>query len=92
MEYLMYEYTTQGTCSSKIRFDIRDNKVCDVAFQGGCNGNLSGISILAEGMDANELVEKLKGIPCGAKQTSCPDQLATAVKLAVEAEAKAKTP
>jgi uncharacterized protein (TIGR03905 family) len=86
----MYEYTTQGTCSSKIRFDIRDNKVCDVAFQGGCNGNLNGISILAEGMDAHELVKKLKGVRCGFKQTSCPDQLATAIELAVAAEAKAK--
>jgi uncharacterized protein (TIGR03905 family) len=85
----MYEYTTQGTCSSKIRFDIRDNKVCDVAFQGGCNGNLNGISILVEGMDANELVKKLTGVRCGSKNTSCPDQLATAIKLAVEAEAKA---
>jgi uncharacterized protein (TIGR03905 family) len=86
----MYEYTTQGTCSTKIRFDIRDNKVCDIAFQGGCNGNLKGISILAEGMDADELIEKLKGVQCGFKPTSCPDQLATAVKLAVEAQAKAQ--
>jgi uncharacterized protein (TIGR03905 family) len=84
----MYEYTTQGTSSSKIRFDIRDNKVCDVAFQGGCNGNLSGISLLVEGMDANELVKKLKGVRCGYKQTSCPDQLATAIELAVKAQAK----
>jgi uncharacterized protein (TIGR03905 family) len=88
----MYEYATQGTCSSKIRFDLRDNKVCDVAFQGGCNGNLNGISLLVEGMDANELIKKLKGVRCGAKQTSCPDQLATAIELAVEAEAKAKAP
>ena len=87
----MYEYTTQGTCSSKIRFDIRDNKVCGIAFQGGCDGNLKGISILGEGMDAQELVKKLKGVRCGFKQTSCPDQLATAVELAVAAEAKATT-
>ncbi|MDR3148000.1 MAG: TIGR03905 family TSCPD domain-containing protein [Treponema sp.] len=84
----MYEYTTQGTCSSKIRFDIRDNRVCDVAFEGGCNGNLKGISILVEGMDANELVKKLKGVRCGFKQTSCPDQLATAIELVAEAKAK----
>jgi uncharacterized protein (TIGR03905 family) len=86
----MYEYTTQGTCSTKIRFDIRDNKVCDVAFQGGCNGNLNGISILAEGMDPLELIKKLKGVRCGFKQTSCPDQLATALELAVAAQAKAQ--
>jgi uncharacterized protein (TIGR03905 family) len=84
----MYEYTTRGTCSSKIRFDIRDNKVCDVAFEGGCNGNLKGISALVEGMDADELVKKLKGVICGFKDTSCPDQLATAIGLAVEAKAK----
>jgi uncharacterized protein (TIGR03905 family) len=84
----MYEYTTQGTCSSKIRFDIRNNKVCDVAFEGGCNGNLKGISVLVEGMDAHELVKKLKGVRCGFKQTSCPDQLATAIGLAVEAKAQ----
>jgi uncharacterized protein (TIGR03905 family) len=88
--FIMYEYTTQGTCSSRIRFDIRDNRVCDVAFEGGCNGNLTGISALVEGMDANELVKKLKGVRCGFKQTSCPDQLATAIGLAIEAEAKAK--
>jgi uncharacterized protein (TIGR03905 family) len=85
----MYEYTTQGTCSSKIRFDIQDNKVCNVAFQGGCNGNLKGISLLVEGMDADELVKKLKGVRCGFKQTSCPDQLATAIELAA-AKAKAQ--
>jgi uncharacterized protein (TIGR03905 family) len=85
----MYEYTTQGTCSSKIRFDIQDNKVRGIAFQGGCDGNLKGISLLAEGMDALELIKKLKGVRCGFKQTSCPDQLATAIELAVEAQAKA---
>ena len=88
----MYEYSTQGTCSSKIRFNIRDNKVCDIAFFGGCNGNLSGISILAEGMDAEELAKKLRGVRCGSKNTSCPDQLAHAIEMAVKAKAKAANP
>jgi uncharacterized protein (TIGR03905 family) len=84
----MYEYTTQGTCSTKIRFDIRDNKVRDLSFEGGCNGNLKGISIMAEGMDAAELSKRLKGVRCGSKPTSCPDQLARALELAAKEQAK----
>ncbi|WP_010260409.1 TIGR03905 family TSCPD domain-containing protein [Treponema primitia] len=81
----MYEYKTQGTCSSKITFDIRDNKVYGLSFTDGCNGNLSGISILAEGMEAAELIKRLKGVRCGSKKTSCPDQLAKALERAVKA-------
>ncbi|MFP3042130.1 TIGR03905 family TSCPD domain-containing protein [Treponema primitia] len=81
----MYEYKTQGTCSSKITFDIRDNRVYDLSFTDGCNGNLSGISILAEGMEAAELIKRLKGVRCGSKKTSCPDQLAKALERAVKA-------
>ncbi|MDR0568572.1 MAG: TIGR03905 family TSCPD domain-containing protein [Spirochaetaceae bacterium] len=80
----MYEYTTAGTCSRKIRFDIKDNKVCNIAFEGGCNGNLKGISILAEGMEPKKLIALLKGVDCGGRGTSCPDQLATAVSKALE--------
>jgi uncharacterized protein (TIGR03905 family) len=76
----MYEYTTTGTCSTKIHFDIKDNKVYSVSFDGGCNGNLKSISSLAEGMDAGELIKKLKGIRCGAKATSCGDQFARALE------------
>jgi uncharacterized protein (TIGR03905 family) len=76
----MFEYKTCGTCSTKIRFDIQDNKVCNVVFQDGCRGNLAGIAVLVEGMDADELIRKLKGTPCGSKTTSCPDQLARAVE------------
>jgi uncharacterized protein (TIGR03905 family) len=78
---MMIEYTTRGTCSSKIDFDIRDGKVCSVSFTGGCDGNLKALSILVEGMDASELVKKLRGIDCGGKGTSCADQLARAVAL-----------
>jgi uncharacterized protein (TIGR03905 family) len=88
----MYEYTTQGTCSAKIRFDIRDNKVHNLSFLGGCDGNLKGISILAEGMDAAELSKRLKGVRCGSKQTSCPDQLARALELVVKEQAKGAKP
>ena len=77
-------YRTKGTCSQEITFDIEDGKLRNVAFYGGCNGNLQGIGRLVEGMDAEECVAKLKGIRCGFKDTSCPDQLATAVELALQ--------
>ena len=73
-------YQTKGTCSYQIDFDIEDNKIYNVTFQGGCNGNLKGIGALVEGQDINTVKEKLKGIKCGFKQTSCPDQLAQALE------------
>lgn len=76
------QYKTQGVCSQMINFDIEDNKVRNVAFVGGCNGNLQGISRLIEGMDVNEAISKIEGIKCGFKKTSCPDQLAKALKKA----------
>ena len=76
---MQYEYKTCGTCSQHILFDIEDGKVKNVQFIGGCNGNLQGISKLVEGMDANEVIDRIKGIKCGMKPTSCPDQLATAL-------------
>lgn len=75
-------YRTRGTCSQEIYFDIVDNKVHNVQFIGGCNGNLQGIGKLVEGMDVQEVIDKLGGIRCGFKDTSCPDQLANALKLA----------
>jgi len=76
----MIEYKTKGTCSSKIHFELKDGKVHDISFEDGCNGNLKALSILAEGMDAKELVSKLKGLQCGKRKTSCSDQLACAVE------------
>lgn len=76
----MYSYLTKGVCSSEINFDIVNNKVSNVSFTGGCSGNLKGISILIEGMDVNDAIKKLKGVTCGGKDTSCPDQLATALE------------
>ena len=75
-------YRTRGTCSQEIYFDIVDNKVHNVQFIGGCNGNLQGIGKLVEGMDIDEVIARVEGIKCGARQTSCPDQLANALKLA----------
>ena len=75
------QYKTQGVCSQVINYDIDDNgKVRNVSFVGGCNGNLQGIGKLVEGMSADEVIERLKGIKCGFKNTSCPDQLAKALQ------------
>ena len=76
---MQYEYRTKGTCSQTILFEVDDNKVKNVIFIGGCNGNLQGIGRLVEGMDIHEVIERLEGIRCGMKQTSCPDQLAKAL-------------
>lgn len=74
-------YTTQGTCSRKISFEVEDGKLHNVDFLGGCNGNLKGIAALVEGKPVEEVIRTLKGITCGPKPTSCPDQLATALQL-----------
>ena len=80
-----HEYKTNGTCSRKITFELdENNKVHNVVFEGGCNGNLQGIGKLVEGMDADELVKRVSGIKCGFKQTSCPDQLSKAVAEAIK--------
>ena len=80
---MKYSYKTKGTCSSNIEFDIEEGVLKNVKFHGGCNGNLQGISSLVEGMKAEEVLEKCKGIRCGFKNTSCPDQLATAIEKAM---------
>lgn len=76
------QYTPQGVCSKLIQFDIEDNKIRNVGFVGGCNGNLQGIARLIEGMDVDEAISRIEGIHCGFKPTSCPDQLAKALKKA----------
>jgi len=81
---MQYEYRTRGTCSQRILFEIEDGKLKNVEFIGGCNGNLKGIGSLVEGMDAKEVVSRLEGTTCGFKATSCPDQLAQAIKGALE--------
>ena len=79
-----YVYKTNGTCSREIHFSIDDEgKVHDVKYVGGCNGNLQGVGRLVEGMDAKEVIDRLDGIKCGFKATSCPDQLSKALKEAV---------
>lgn len=85
----MYTYKTQGVCSQKIDFDIVEKDgvkvVSNVKFTGGCNGNTQGVARLVEGMEVNEAIGRIEGIRCGYKSTSCPDQLAKALKGALEA-------
>lgn len=77
-----YRYRTSGTCSQMIEFDLENGTVSNVTFLGGCNGNLQGIGRLVDGKTPEEISETLEGISCGGRPTSCPDQLAKAVKLA----------
>ena len=74
-----FEYSTKGVCSSKMIFTIDNNIIKDMKVIGGCPGNLLGIKSLCIGKDIDEIIDKLKGIRCGFKPTSCPDQIATAL-------------
>lgn len=75
-----FAYITKGVCSRRIFINVEDGIVKNVKFEGGCNGNTKGIAALAQGMKVEEVIEKLEGTTCGFKSTSCPDQLATALK------------
>lgn len=75
-----YDYKPRGVCSQKIEFDIEEGILKNVKYVGGCNGNLKGIGSLVEGMKVEEVIERLEGIKCGIKQSSCPDQLACALR------------
>ena len=77
---MQFEYKTKGTCSQRILFEVEEGKVKNVQFLGGCNGNLKGIAALVEGMDVEDVISRVEGIKCGMKSTSCPDQLAQALK------------
>lgn len=81
---MRYKYETKGTCSKLIEFTVEDGILKDVKYTGGCNGNLQGISKLVEGMKVEEVIDKLKGLSCGMKSTSCPDQLARALSVVIE--------
>lgn len=82
---MQYEYRTKGTCSQRILFEIEDGIVKNVQYIGGCHGNLQGISKLVEGMKVEDVIARVEGIRCGMKPTSCPDQLARALKEATQA-------
>ena len=83
---MKHQYTTKGTCAQKISFELEGNVVRNIVFDGGCNGNLKAISKLVDGMTVEEIEENLKGNTCGYRTTSCADQLATAVREALNKE------
>jgi len=87
---MAYEYKTQGTCSRKITVELDGKTIKDVQFEGGCNGNLSGISKLVRGMDMDFVIERFAGNKCGNRPTSCPDQLARALQEAYAAQQAAQ--
>lgn len=77
---MTYQYATSGTCSRLIEIDMDGDRIADVRFVGGCHGNLQGIGSLVRGMKPVDVIERLEGIRCGGKPTSCPDQLAGALR------------
>lgn len=81
---MTYTFKPSGVCAAKLTFDIEDGIVKNVKFLGGCNGNTQGVARLAEGRPAQEVMQLLKGIKCGFKQTSCPDQLSKALEEALQ--------
>lgn len=83
---MQHKYFTRGTCSMQIIIDYTGNVIDNVTFIGGCNGNLKGISGLVKGLTFDDVIKKLEGITCGFKPTSCPDQLAQALKQIKEKE------
>ena len=85
---MTYTYRTVGTCSTQIDLELEDGIIQSAAFTGGCNGNLKGICQLIKGQSAQEVIDKLEGTLCGKKPTSCPDQLAKALRLALDESAK----
>lgn len=85
---MKYRYKTQGTCSQQIDFELENGILKNVQYYGGCNGNLKGIGRLVEGMPAEEVIRRLEGIRCGLKPTSCPDQLAVALKKVLSKKAE----
>ena len=84
---MAYQYRTKGVCARNITFDIADDKVVNVHFEGGCQGNTQGVARLVEGMPVEEAIRRMEGIQCGFKGTSCPDQLAKALKEAIKTKA-----
>lgn len=88
---MKYTYTPRGTCSTGIEFELDGGIINNLRFRGGCNGNTTGLSHLVEGMEAAEVIARLKGIRCGMKMTSCPDQLAIALEKALAKESEGQS-
>ena len=85
---MKYTYQTCGTCSTRIHIDVENDVVKEVSYEGGCNGNLQGISRLVAGMCVDEVLKRLEGIRCGGRPTSCPDQLCRALRAIRQQESR----
>jgi len=83
---MMYTYIPRGVCSRKIEFDLENGVIKNLRFSGGCSGNTTGLSRLVEGMKAQDVIARLKGVRCGMRPTSCPDQMAQALEAALAKE------
>lgn len=83
---MTYTYTPRGVCSRQIQIELDNDIIMDVRFIGGCNGNTQGIGALVKGMNARDVINRTKGIDCGGRGTSCPDQLAKALEMALKAQ------
>ncbi|MDR0425283.1 MAG: TIGR03905 family TSCPD domain-containing protein [Clostridiales Family XIII bacterium] len=81
---MKYKYEPTGVCSDLIEFELEDGLVKNIAFTGGCKGNTKGLARMAEGLPAEQIIERLSGIDCGQRPTSCPDQLSLALKAALQ--------
>lgn len=77
---MTFEYAPKGVCSRKFTIQVEDGKIGDIAIVGGCSGNLQGLAALLKGMQVEEAIQRMEGIRCGFKSTSCPDQMAQALK------------
>ena len=84
------QYQPKGVCAKMMHFRIKDNVIEDVEFIGGCNGNLRGISVLVKGMNINDVIPKLNGLPCGSRPTSCPDQMTKGLIAYLESKSTVK--
>lgn len=84
------QYQPKGVCAKLMKFRIKDNIILDVEFIGGCSGNLSGIGVLIKGLNINDIIPKLSGLPCGSRPTSCPDQLTKGLLAYIEAKENVK--
>ena len=85
---MVYKYRTSGTCSRSITLDLDGDIIRNVSFEGGCSGNLNGISAIVKGMKAQDVIDRFSGIRCGFKSTSCPDQLARALTQALKTDSE----
>ena len=88
--YDVVQYQPKGVCAKMMQISIKDDIIQNVEVVGGCAGNLSGIGNLVKGMNINEVISRLQGIPCGARPTSCPDQMSKALVAYIEAKSRVK--